>query len=80
MSGQFGAQHPLHQLDLQLFHQPGIAEQIFRALHALQKFVQDFFRDGHACFLSVKHEPDQSYTKDLTLSGIGPHEKDPKVA
>ncbi|MCZ0813170.1 hypothetical protein N5A93_13070, partial [Roseovarius sp. EGI FJ00037] len=33
-----------------------------------KQFVQDFFRDGHACFLLVKHEPDQSYTKDRTLS------------
>ncbi len=66
--GQFGAQHPFHELDLQLFHQPGIAEQILRALHTLQQFVQDFFRDGHSCFLSVKHGPDQSYTEDRTLS------------
>jgi len=63
-----GPQHPFHELDLQLFHQPGVAEKIFRPLHALQKFVQDFFRDRHSCFLLVKHEPDQSYTKDRTLS------------
>jgi len=68
MRSQLRTQHSLHQSDFQLFHQPGIAEQVFRALHALQQFVQDFFRDGHSCFLSVKHEPDQSYTKDLTLS------------
>ena len=35
----FCTQHPLHQLDLQLFHQTGIAKQIFRARHALQQFV-----------------------------------------
>ncbi|SIT18987.1 hypothetical protein SAMN05421759_1382 [Roseivivax lentus] len=67
MRGQFGTQHPFHELDLQFFHEPSIAEQIFRALHALQQFIQDFFRDGHSCFLSVKHEPDQSYTEGLTL-------------
>ena len=43
MRGQLRAQHPLHELDLQLFHQPGIAEQIFRTLNPLQEFVQDFF-------------------------------------
>jgi len=43
MRSQLRAQHPLHELDLQLFHQPGIAEQIFRALNPLQEFVQDFF-------------------------------------
>jgi len=68
MRGQLGTKHPLHELDLQLFHQPGVAKQVFRALHALQQFVEDFFRDGHSCFLLVKHEPDQSYTKDRTLS------------
>ncbi|MGR3549293.1 MAG: hypothetical protein ACU0CU_01480, partial [Pseudooceanicola sp.] len=47
----------------------GIAEQVLRALHALKQFVQDFFRDGHSCFLLVNHEPDQSYTKGRTLSG-----------
>ena len=36
MRGQLGAQHPLHELDLQLFHQPGLAEQVLRALNALQ--------------------------------------------
>ncbi|AKO97718.1 hypothetical protein MALG_02554 [Marinovum algicola DG 898] len=75
MRGQLGAQHPLHQLDLQFFHQPGITEQVFRAFHALQQFIQDFFRDGHSCFLSVKHEPDQSYTEDLTLSRNLAHER-----
>ena len=34
--GQFRAQHTFHELDLQLFHQPGLAEQVLRALHALQ--------------------------------------------
>ena len=72
MRGQLGTQNPLHQLDLKLFHQPGIAEQILRALYLLQQFVQNFFRNGHSCFLSVKHEPDQSYTKDRTLSRAAP--------
>ncbi|MEQ9241627.1 hypothetical protein, partial [Roseovarius indicus] len=49
---------------------PGIAEQVFRALHALKQFVEDFFRDGHSYFLLVKHEPDQSYTKGRTLSDL----------
>jgi hypothetical protein len=30
MRRQLGTQHPFHQLDLQLFHQPGVAKQIFR--------------------------------------------------
>jgi hypothetical protein len=68
MRGQLGTQHPFHELDLQLFHQPGIAEQIFRALHALQRLIQQFLGDRHSCFLSVKHEPDHSYTENLTLS------------
>ena len=29
---------------------------------------QNFLGDRRACFLLVKHEPDQSYTEDLTLS------------
>lgn len=37
MRRQLGAEHPLHELDLQLFHQTCLAEQVFRALHALQK-------------------------------------------
>lgn len=40
MRGQFGPEHPLHQSDLQLFHQPGIAKQILRPLAALQQLVQ----------------------------------------
>ena len=44
---QFRPQHPLHQFDLELFHQPGIAKQIFRPLTALQKFVQQFFGNCH---------------------------------
>ena len=40
MRRQLSAQHPFHQLDLELFHQPVIAEQIFRPLAALQQFVQ----------------------------------------
>jgi len=40
MGRQFGPQHPLHQLDLELFHQPGVAKQILGPLAALQKFVQ----------------------------------------
>lgn len=40
MRRQFGAQHSLHQLDLELFHQPGIAKEILRPLAALQKFIQ----------------------------------------
>ena len=32
MRGQFRTQQPLHELDLQHFHSPGIAEQVFRAL------------------------------------------------
>lgn len=50
------------------FHQPGLAEQDLRALHALQQFVQQFLGNRHACFLSKKHGPDRSYTEDLTLS------------
>ena len=40
MRGQLRAQHPLHEPDLQLLHQPGIAEQILRALNTLQQFIQ----------------------------------------
>jgi hypothetical protein len=40
MRGQLGPQHPLHEPDLQLFHQPGIAKQILRPLAALQQLVQ----------------------------------------
>ncbi|SLN71080.1 hypothetical protein MAA5396_03915 [Marinovum algicola] len=68
MRRQLGAEHPLHELDLQLFHQPGLAEQVLRALYAIQQFVQQFLGDRHACFLSKKHGPDHSYTEDLTLS------------
>ena len=39
MRGQFSTQHPLHQLDLDRFHKPIVAEQIFRPLAAFQKFV-----------------------------------------
>ena len=35
MRGQLRAQHPLHEPDLQFLHQPGIAEQILRALNTL---------------------------------------------
>ncbi|WP_225612626.1 hypothetical protein, partial [Paracoccus sp. PAR01] len=42
--------------------------QILRALNTLQQFIQKFLGDRHACFLSVKHGPDQSYTEDRTLS------------
>ena len=70
MRPQLRAQHPFHELDLRLFHQPGIAEQVFRAIQALQ-FVKNFFRDGHSCFLSVKHRPDQSYTENWTFSPVG---------
>jgi len=42
MRGQLRTQHPFHELDLQLFHQPGVAKQIFRALNPLQQFVQQF--------------------------------------
>ena len=45
--GQFAAQHPFHQPDLQLLHQPGVAKQIFRPLSALQKFVQQFVGNRH---------------------------------
>nr|WP_245155800.1 IS5 family transposase [Paracoccus ravus] len=41
---------------------------MLRALNTLQQFVEDFLGDRHACFLSVKHGPDQSYTEDRTLS------------
>ena len=68
---QLRAQHPFHELDLQLFHQPCFAEQILRALNALQQFIQKFLGDRHACFLSMKHGPDHSYTEDLTLSLYG---------
>ena len=37
-----GPQHPLHQLDPGLCHQPSIARQIFRPRTALQKVVQKF--------------------------------------
>ena len=67
---QLRAQHPFHELDLQLFHQPCFAEQILRALNALQQFIQKFLGDRHACFLSMKHGPDHSYTEDLTLSSF----------
>ncbi|WP_126153294.1 pyridoxine/pyridoxamine 5'-phosphate oxidase, partial [Paracoccus haematequi] len=33
-----------------------------------QQFIQKFLGDRHACFLSVKHGPDHSYTEDRTLS------------
>ncbi|WP_206778582.1 transposase, partial [Komagataeibacter intermedius] len=33
-----------------------------------QQFVQEFLRDGHSYFLSVKYGPDQLYTEDRTLS------------
>ncbi|WP_254512005.1 integrase core domain-containing protein, partial [Komagataeibacter oboediens] len=42
--------------------------QVFRTLHARQQFVQEFLRDGHSYFLSVKYGPDQLYTEDRTLS------------
>jgi len=58
MRRQLAIQHPLHEPDLQLFHQPGIAEEVFRALNAMQHFVQGFFRDG----------PDRTYTEDRILS------------
>ncbi|WP_258376210.1 type II toxin-antitoxin system VapC family toxin, partial [Komagataeibacter xylinus] len=35
-----------------------------------QQFVQEFLRDGHSYFLSVKYGPDQLYTEDRTLSSI----------
>tara|TARA_R110002072_G_scaffold284057_1_gene447960 strand:- start:46 stop:168 length:123 start_codon:yes stop_codon:yes gene_type:complete len=37
---QFSPEHPFHQLYPELFHQPGIAEQILRPLAALQQLVQ----------------------------------------
>src|SRR6056297_1929241 len=40
MRSQLGTQHPLHELDLEFLHQPGIAEQILRPLTALQQLVQ----------------------------------------
>jgi predicted ArsR family transcriptional regulator len=36
----------------------------------VKQFVEEVFRDGHSCFLLVKHEPHQSYTKDRTLSDL----------
>src|SRR6056297_1167392 len=47
MRGQLGTQHPFHQPDLELLHQPGIAKQILRSLAALQKFVQQFLGNRH---------------------------------
>lgn len=44
---QRGAHHKLDQLDLELFHQPGITQQILRHLAALQKLVQSFLENRH---------------------------------
>jgi hypothetical protein len=33
---QFSPEHPFHQLDPEIFHKPGITQQIFRPLAALQ--------------------------------------------
>ncbi len=63
------AQHPFHQLDLQLFHKPGVARQVLSALNALQKVIRKVLGEWQACFLSMKHGPDHSYTEHLTLSG-----------
>ncbi len=65
---QFRAQHPFHQLDLQLFHKPGVARQVLSALNALQKVIRKVLGEWQACFLSMKHGPDHSYTEHLTLS------------
>ena len=40
VSRQLRTQHPLHQPDLQLLHQPGLAKQILRPLAAPQQLVQ----------------------------------------
>ncbi len=47
MRSQFGTQHPLHEPDLELLHQPGIAKQILRPLAALQQLVQQFLGYCH---------------------------------
>jgi hypothetical protein len=39
---QFGPKHTLHQLDLELFHETGVAKQILRPLAAIQQLVQHF--------------------------------------
>jgi len=39
MFGQFRAQHPLHQANLELLHQALIAQQIIRVLNAAQQLV-----------------------------------------
>jgi hypothetical protein len=44
MRGKFGTEHPLHQTDLQLLHQPGVTRQILRSLAAFQQLVQQFVR------------------------------------
>ena len=36
---QLTSGHPLHQLDLEVFQQPGIDKQVFRPLAPLQQFV-----------------------------------------
>jgi hypothetical protein len=67
MGARPGAEHPLQEPNLQLLPQPGVAEQILRALAALQQFVQQFVGYRHRPRSSQEHGPGHSCTEDLTL-------------
>ena len=59
--------HPLHQPEIRLLHQPGLAKQILRPRAALQQLVQLLVGNRNRPYSYQEAWPDHKYTEGRTL-------------